>query len=121
MVAEVLDRGYYDTHLQALQRALDTRYAACLAALDELMPDGVRWTHPGGGPTLWLELPRSLELAALEAHLARRGIAVSNASAAFIADHAHLHGFRIAYAYLPEPQMRAALTILGDAIRTLAA
>ena len=119
VVAEFLDRGYYDTHLQALQRALDTRYAACLTALDELMPDGVRWTRPGGGPTLWLELPRSIEYQVIEAHLARRGVHVSNASAAYIGE-PHLHGFRIAYAYLPEEQMRAALTILGDAIRTLA-
>jgi len=119
IVAEFLDRGYYDTHLQALQRALDTRYAACLAALDELMPDGCRWTRPGGGPTLWLEIPRAIDLVTLEAHLARRGVLVSNASAAFLGA-PHLHGFRVAYAYLAEEQMRAALTILGDALRTLA-
>ena len=118
IVAEFLDRGYYDTHLQALQRALDTRYAACLEALDELMPDGVRWTHPGGGPTLWLDLPRRVDLMALEAHLARRGVHVSNSSAAFLGE-PHLHGFRIAYAYLPEERMRAALTILADALRGL--
>jgi GntR family transcriptional regulator/MocR family aminotransferase len=118
VVAEFLDRGYYDTHLAALQRALDIRYAACLAALDELMPDGVRWTRPGGGPTLWLELPRTVDYAAIEAHLARRGVHVTNASAAYVGA-PHLHGFRIAYAYLPEDQMRSALTILGDAVRTL--
>ena len=118
IVNEFLERGYYDTHLQALQRALDARYAACLAALDELMPDGVRWTHPGGGPTLWLEIPRKVELAALEAHLLRRGIHISNSSAAFVGP-AHLHGFRIAYAYLGEDEMRRALTIVGDALRTL--
>jgi DNA-binding transcriptional MocR family regulator len=118
VVAEFLDRGYYDTHLQALQRALDVRYAACLAALDELMPDGVRWTRPGGGPTLWLELPRAVDYAAIEAYLAERAVHVSNASAAYVGE-AHLHGFRIAYAYLPEHQMRAALTILGDGLRAL--
>src|SRR5215475_3010252 len=118
VVAEFLDRGYYDTHLQTLQRALDVRYAACLAALDELMPDGVRWTRPGGGPTLWLELPRSVDYATIEAHLARRGVHVSNASAAYVGE-PHLHGFRIAYAFLTEDHMRSALTILGDAIRTL--
>jgi 2-aminoadipate transaminase len=119
IVAEFLDRGYYDTHLQTLQRALDARYAACLAALDELMPDGVRWTHPGGGPTLWLEIPRAVDLTALEAHLARRGIHISNSSAAFVGP-AHLHGFRIAYAYLGEDEMRRALTITADALRELA-
>jgi DNA-binding transcriptional MocR family regulator len=119
VVAEFLDRGYYDTHLAALQRALDHRYASCLEALDELMPDGVRWTRPGGGPTLWLELPRSIDAVALEAHLARRGVIVSNTSAAYVGP-AHLHGFRIAYAYLPEEEMRRALTIVADAIRELA-
>jgi DNA-binding transcriptional MocR family regulator len=118
VVAEFLERGYYDTHLQTLQRALDARYAACLEALDELMPDGVRWTRPGGGPTLWLEIPRSVPYPALEAHLARRGVAVSNASAAFIGE-PHLHGFRLAYAYLSELEMRSALTILADALRVL--
>ena len=119
IVAEFLERGYYDTHLQNLQRALDARYAACLQALDELMPDGVRWTHPGGGPTLWLEIPRTIDYAALEAHLARRGVHISSSSAAFIGE-PHLHGFRIAYAYLHEDDMRRALTILGDALRDLA-
>jgi DNA-binding transcriptional MocR family regulator len=118
IVAEFLDRGYYDTHLATLQRALDARYAACLAALDELMPDGVRWTHPGGGPTLWLEIPRDIDVTELEAHLARRGVVASNTSAAFVGP-AHLHGFRIAYAYLSEEEMRRALTIVADALRQL--
>jgi DNA-binding transcriptional MocR family regulator len=118
IVSEFLDRGYYDTHLQQLQRALDHRYAACLAALDELMPDGVRWTTPGGGPTLWLEIPRSIEFATLESHLARRGVSVSSSSSAFVGPE-HLHGFRIAYAYLSEDEMRRALTITADAIRQL--
>jgi len=45
---------------------------------------------------LWLELPRTIDLVALEAHLARRGVHVSNASAAFLSG-SHLHGFRVAY------------------------
>ncbi len=116
IVAEFLDRGYYDTHLAALQRALDARYAACLAALDELMPDGVRWTRPGGGPTLWLDLPRTIDYGELEAHLARRGVQITSTATAFVGA-PHLHGFRIAYAYLSEDDMRRALTILGDALR----
>jgi DNA-binding transcriptional MocR family regulator len=126
VVAEFLDRGYYDTHLHDLQKALDERYTACLTNLEDLMPDGVRWTRPGGGPTLWLELPRSIDVPALEQHLARRNVIVSNASAAFIhsesstAEAPHLHGFRIAYAWLSEREMRSALTILADSLRTLA-
>jgi DNA-binding transcriptional MocR family regulator len=119
IVAEFLERGHYDTHLAALQPALDARYAACLAALDELMPDGVRWTRPGGGPTLWLELPRAIDPRALEAQLAARGVAASSTAAAFVGE-PHLRGMRIAYAYLREADMRRALTILGDTLRALA-
>src|SRR5262249_60221825 len=50
VVAEFPDRGYYHTHPQGLQPALDLRYAACLAAPAELVPDGVRRTRPRGGP-----------------------------------------------------------------------
>ncbi len=117
IVAEFLDRGYYDTHLASLQRALDDRYAACLAALDELMPDDVRWTRPGGGPTLWLDAP-NVDLAAVESLVARRGVMISQTSAAYVGP-PHLNGFRVSYAYLTEDQMRRALTILADALRTL--
>ena len=121
VVAEFLDRGYYDTHLATLQRALDARYAACLAALEELMPDDVTWTRPGGGPTLWLEIPRAIAYPAVEAHLARRSVHITNVSTAFTGiDEPHLHGFRIAYAYLSEAEMRSALTILADTLRALA-
>jgi DNA-binding transcriptional MocR family regulator len=62
-------------------------------------------------------MPRAIDLPTLEAHLARRGVHVSNASAAFLGGEKHLHGFRIAYAFLSESEMRSALTILADALR----
>ena len=65
-------------------------------------------------------MPRTIDLVALEAHLARRGIQISNTSAAYVGA-PHLHGFRIAYAYLDEDTMRRALTIVADALRTLRA
>jgi len=115
IVAEFLTRGYYDGHLAALQRELDARYQACLATLDEVMPAGVRWTRPGGGPTLWLELPRAVELRGLASDLAAKGVIIQDASAAFLGE-PHLHGFRIGYAYLPPAQLRAGLIEVAAAI-----
>jgi 2-aminoadipate transaminase len=117
IVAEFLDRGYYDTHLAQLQRALDDRYAACLRALDEFMPDGVRWTRPGGGPTLWLELPRGVAMDAVVARAAAAGVHISTTSAGFVGA-PHMSGFRVSYAYLGEDAMRAALRVVADAIRS---
>jgi 2-aminoadipate transaminase len=99
-----------------MQRATDARYQACLAFLEELMPDGVRWTTPGGGPSLWLELPPGVDLDALVARLAKDQVWVDPSTAAFLAE-PHLHGLRIGYAYLPEPQLRRALELLASALR----
>jgi DNA-binding transcriptional MocR family regulator len=116
LVAEFLARGYYDGHLATLQRELDARYHACLAALDELMPPGVRWTRPGGGPTLWLDVPRSIDLRALERDLAARGVIVHDTTPAFIGS-PHLHGIRIGYAFLPPDRLRAGLVEIAAVLR----
>jgi 2-aminoadipate transaminase len=113
---EFLSRGYYDTHLAELQRELDARYELCVASLRELMPAGVRWTTPGGGPTLWLDLPRAVDLTALRARMAERRVHIEDASFAFYGA-PHLHGFRVSYAFLAPGDLRRALEMLSEEIR----
>ncbi len=81
------------------------------------MPEGVRWTTPGGGPSLWLEVPRSVDLRAVADDLARDQVWIDPTLAAF-SGAPHLHGVRIGYAYLREDRLRRAVTLLADAIRT---
>lgn len=112
---EFLDRGYYDAHLSALQDELDIRYQNCLNVLRMVMPKDVRWTSPGGGPILWLELPRRIELRTLRERLAKRRVAVQLSESAFFG-RPHLHGFRIGYAFLSTEIMQKALSILAEEI-----
>jgi DNA-binding transcriptional MocR family regulator len=110
---ELLDRGYYDAHLSRLHEALDARYHACLDALVELMPAGVRWTTPGGGPTLWLELPHAVDLPALARQLAARKVHVELPGLHFTGT-PHLHGFAIGYAYSRPERLRQGLQVLAE-------
>jgi DNA-binding transcriptional MocR family regulator len=112
-LAEFLDRGYYDSHLASLHDALDARYRHCLEVLRELMPEEVRWTTPGGGPTLWLDFPKRVRLTELARALLARGVFVEDAESAFF-DEPHLNGFRVSYAYLPEPELRRALELVAE-------
>jgi DNA-binding transcriptional MocR family regulator len=116
IVAEFLGRGYYDTHLQALQRELDDRYTRCLELLRAWMPEGVRWTTPGGGPTLWLEVPRRVSLDALATRLRDRGVSIESATNAFEGE-PHLHGFRVSYAFLAPETLERAIKLVGEALR----
>jgi DNA-binding transcriptional MocR family regulator len=116
IVAEFLGRGYYDTHLQALQRELDDRYRRCLELLRTFMPEGVRWTTPGGGPTLWLEVPKRVSLDALAARLRDQGVSIESATNAFEGE-PHLHGFRVSYAFLAPETLERAVQLVGEALR----
>lgn len=114
-LAEFLDRGYYDSHLATMQRELDRRYARCLELLRETMPQEVRFTTPGGGPTLWIEVPRRVDLDVLRATCLARGVAVEDAANAFEGP-SHLHGFRVSYAYLPPDSLARAVGTVAEAL-----
>lgn len=120
VVAEFLERGYYDGYLVTLQQELDARYQACLAMLEEMMPPGVRWTRPGGGPTLWVEVPRAIDLGELERALARREVWIEQRTAAFLGQ-PHLHGFRIGFAWQPVERLRQGMEIIAETLRDLSA
>ena len=113
---EFLDRGYYDAHLKRLQAELDARYQHCLDLLRTQMPAEARWTSPGGGPVLWLELPRRLELTGLLERLGKKGIHIQPSHDAFFGK-PHLHGFKIGYAFLSKPAMETAIDRLATELR----
>ncbi|MBK7579870.1 MAG: PLP-dependent aminotransferase family protein [Myxococcales bacterium] len=117
-LCEFLERGYFDTHLAQLQAELDLRYASCLSALEALMPAGVRWTSPGGGPLIWLELPRQFGLQALAERLLARKVRIGLMSRAFQGE-PHLHGFPIGYAYLRSETLHGGLEILAEELREM--
>jgi GntR family transcriptional regulator/MocR family aminotransferase len=113
---EFLDRGYYDVHLKQLQHELDTRYQHCLQLLRQTMPEGVQWTTPGGGPSLWLEIPARVNRAQLRARLEARGVMVHLSDEAFFGI-PHLNGFRVGYALLSPAVMQRGIAILAEELQ----
>ena len=117
---EFITRGYYDAHLRRVHGLLDQRYLACLDLLRESMPPGVRFSTPGGGPTLWLELPRSVPIAALRERLAQRGVHIEHASGHFYGE-PHLNGFRVGFAFLDSERLQLGLRAIARELAGLAA
>jgi 2-aminoadipate transaminase len=113
---EFLDRGYYDQHLKKLQTELDERYKLTLDLLRDLMPESVRWTTPGGGPCLWLELPKKVSIPKLVADLEPKKIILQPSDSAFVGE-VNLHGLKIGYAYLTPEEMTRSLELLSAEIK----
>jgi 2-aminoadipate transaminase len=112
---QLIERGHYDEYLARVRTELTARYHHCLALLRSLMPDDVRWTVPGGGPLLWLELPRRVDLPRLLADLEGRKILVNPQDAAFFG-RPHLHGFMLGYAFPDRAELTTALEILAELV-----
>ena len=75
VLAEFLKRGLLPDHLKKINAEYKAKRDLMLATLEEVMPEGVTWTHPEGGLFLWLELPAHMStndmfLAAVEKKVA---------------------------------------------------
>lgn len=112
----LLEGGHYDAYLARAQAELEGRYRHCLALLRGLLPPAARWTVPGGGPILWLELPRQVSLARLIGELREQKVLVNPQDAAFLGA-PHLHGFMIGYAFPDRAEMTAAIEILAKLVK----
>lgn len=115
---EFLDRGYYDSHLKHLQEELDIRYQHCLNLLRSSMPEEIKWTSPGGGSVLWLELPERIDLQLLMTRLQDRGVTIQLPGRAFFGS-PHSHGFKIGYAFLSQKDMQEGIEKLSQEIKKL--
>jgi 2-aminoadipate transaminase len=56
-VYEACRDGLLERHVPYIKSVYRERRDAMLQALEQHMPEGVRWTKPGGGMFVWIELP----------------------------------------------------------------
>ncbi len=68
------------------------------------------WTSPGGGPSLWLEVPKRISIPKIVAELDEQKIIIQPSDDAFRGT-PHLHGFKVGYAYLTKKEMQKGLEI----------
>jgi 2-aminoadipate transaminase len=63
LLATVLERGLYASHVEMLRQTYRTKRDAMLAAADRYFGgiDGVEWVHPHGGLYVWMSLPPSFD------------------------------------------------------------
>ena len=54
---EVGKENFLQNHIKHIQKVYHERRDVMLDSLEEHMPKGVQWTHPGGGLFLWITLP----------------------------------------------------------------
>lgn len=60
IVAQFIEKGRYENHLQKLRIQLHHNLLKYLQVIHEYFPDGTKTTNPDGGFLLWVELDKSI-------------------------------------------------------------
>ena len=57
---EIAKDGFLNDHVHLIRKVYRERRDVMLDALEEHMPEGIKWTHPKGGLFLWVTLPEHI-------------------------------------------------------------
>jgi DNA-binding transcriptional MocR family regulator len=115
-LAEYLQRGLLEPHLQRVLRVYRERRDAMLAGLARHLPHGTRWTQPRGGLCLWLTLPEPISAAPLYLSAIDYGVAFAVGSVFFPQSPAD-SSLRLNFAAHSPSQIDEGLRRLGGAVR----
>lgn len=118
VMAEFLNRGYYDRQLKRMHRAFRKRLQVALQTLDACFPPSVRWTRPAGGYTIWVKLRKRWDADQLQNHLGRFGVIVSPGSYYF-PDTKQSEYFRLSIAKRNEQEIKEGISRLGRALHAM--
>jgi 2-aminoadipate transaminase len=118
MASQLIRSGEYDRHLEAVREFYRKRRYIVLAALEKHMPDGVKWTRPGGGFQLWAELPSGYSSIALYLKTVEKGVAFMPGPMQDI-NHRFPGAIRICYSNVTPEEIEKGISIMGRSVREL--
>ena len=120
VVADYCGSGAWEAHMQWLRGQYKRRRDIALAALQSSMPADVAWTRPAGGYFIWLRLPAAVHVDELEALARAQGLYFASGKGFYVNPADGAHRLRLSFSYVPLPELRAGIEILGNLILQLA-
>jgi 2-aminoadipate transaminase len=111
-----VEEGHLDRHIPKIVEFYKPRRDAMLEALEEYMPEGVKWTKPEGGMFVWVTLPEGIDSKLMLEKAVSKGVAYVPGEAFFV--HRDVKNtMRLNFTYVPEEKIREGVKRLGETIR----
>lgn len=117
-IAATFLRNGYSKHLDKMRAYYRVRRDAALAALEEFMPEGVRWTRPQGGFQLWVTMPTGVSSIQLFLRGIEQKVSIVPGPPHDV-DGRYLNSFRLGYAHGTPEEIRTGVRRLGAIIESL--
>ena len=117
LATEYICGGYIERQLPKIIDLYRPRQEAMLAALDEHLPAGYRWTKPEGGMFVWVEGPDNVDAEAIYWQAAEQGVAFVPGKYFYIDSNEGLATMRLNFTRADESAIKKAIRILGTVTR----
>lgn len=108
--------GFLDGHIERARGVYRARRDAMLETLEEHMPPGVTWSHPGGGFFIWVTLPEGCSTNDLLPFAAERGVAFLPGAWFYPRGHEVWNSLRLSFSTHSEETIREGVRRLGRAV-----
>jgi len=115
ILADYCQQGLLEPHIGYLRQLYRERRDIMLAALEDEMPEGVRWTRPGGGFFVWLMLPEALHVAQVVEQAQQAGVMVL-AGDSFFAQRPTGEHLRLAFSFVTPKNIQKGIGVLGSVL-----
>lgn len=115
ILATYCRQGLLEPHIKHLCQVYCERRDVALEALAACMPDGVRWTRPGGGFFIWLTLPEPLVAAKIVEQAKEARLLIPGGDPFFAQAPTGQH-LRLAFSYVTPEKIWEGLEILGQVL-----
>ena len=116
ILATYCHQGYLEPHIELLRAAYRERRDLALRALASHMPEGVRWTHPGGGIFLWISLPEPMRSSDVAERARRAGLWIPSGDP-FFAEEPTGQCLRLAFSYVAPDRIVQGIETLAQIVR----
>jgi len=116
IAAEAIRRGVVDRHIPFIKKLYKEKRDAMLEALEEYMPEGVRWTRPIGGFFVWMWMPEGVNSRQLLVKAIKRGVAFVPGDA-FYPNGGGENTARLNFSYPSIEEIREAIRRLAEVLR----
>ncbi|MCY4072953.1 MAG: PLP-dependent aminotransferase family protein [Chloroflexi bacterium] len=117
LATEYIRGGYLDRQLPKIIDLYRPRQEAMLAAMDQFMPEGYRWTKPEGGMFIWIDGPDGLDAEEIYWKAVDQKVAFVPGKYFFIDQQAGLGTMRLNFTMSDESTILRAIEILARVIR----
>ena len=113
---EFMRQGYMDRYLDKIRKEYAERSRLMLDALQEYMPEEIKWSHPKGGFYIWVELPEDMDSTDVLKESIEKG-AVFVTGKTFDPENKQNNFFRLSYSNMDKNQIAPGIEIIASAIK----